>query len=309
MQQKKNWCIKYNTMERNERLTTLRILNGLTQDLLSAKSGLPRGSISIWEKGNNAPSHDAVPRLAAALNVPSGYLMYGNPPLESAVWQPMVPAPRHFPLFAKEWSKNIPAFCEENQILRFAWYQGGDGKVIFLGKAGRPYSFLLLQKPELDRCITKALSSLVGQEIKGLEFYPPINVSFLEKMDAEQLMRFVRLAQNNDLEVDSNRIMSEFLKAKQNLGLISESDRNKFSNNAYIHMRLALDELEKPANWSPKIFNPRYPTLVENESLIFNNLTEMCEQKLLIWNGTPNDELLAKAKTFLKAQGYKEREA
>jgi transcriptional regulator with XRE-family HTH domain len=294
-------------MERNERLTTLRILNGLTQDLLSTKSGLPRGSISIWEKGNNAPSHDAVPKLSAALNVPSGYLMYGSPSLDAAVWQPMVPAPRHFPLFAKEWSKNIPTFCEENQITRFAWYQGDVGRVIFLGKADRPYSFLLLQKPELDRCISKALESLEGHEIKGLDFYPPFDVGFLEEMDVEHLKRFVRLAQNSNFEVDGDIITTEFLKAKQNLGLTSDSEYKSFASNAYIHMRVVLDELEKPLDWRPATLNPRYPTLIENESAIFESLFEVCEQKTLIWTGELNEELADIVRKYLKAHGYKEK--
>lgn len=294
-------------MERNERLTTLRMLNGLTQDMLSARSGLPRGSISIWEKGNNAPSHDAVPKLSASLNVPSGYLMYGSPPLDAAVWQPTVPAPRHFPLFVKEWSKNIPSFCEENQITRFAWYQGDDGKVIFLGKADRPFSFLLLQKPELDGCISKTLCALEEYFIKGLEYYPPIKIGFLESMDIEHLKLLLRFARGSNIEVDDDALMAEFLKAKQNLGLTSESEYKKFASNAYIHMRVVLDELEKPINWSPQIFNPRYPTLIENESAIFESLFEVCEQNSLIWSGVPNDELLNSARRFLMSQGYKEK--
>jgi len=275
--------------------------------MLSTKSGLPRGSISIWEKGNNAPSHEAVPRLAAALNVPSGYLMYGSPPLESAVWQPVVPTPRHFPLFVKEWSKNIPAFCEENQIKRFAWYQGDNGKVIFLGKADRPMSFLLLLKPELDSCILNALDAMEEHCIKGLEFYPPIQIGFLENMDIEDLKLFVRFAQNSNIEVDGDVISTEFLKVKQNIGITSESEYKKFASNAYIHMRSVLDELEKPTNWSPQIFNPRYPTLIEIESNMFESLFEICEKKSLVWKGALNDELLARARNFLKAQGYIEK--
>ena len=219
----------YKTMERNERLTTLRILNGFTQDLLSIRSGLPRGSISIWEKGNNAPSHDAVPKLSAALNVPSGYLMYGSPPLDAAVWQPMVPAPRHLPALAKELANNMAGFCAENQITRFAWYQGDDGRVIFLGKADRPFSFLLLQKPELDECILKALETLEEHAIEGPDLMSPLQIGFLEKMDVEHLLQFVRLAQNINLEVDGNSITTEFLKIKQNRGFQAGNFKNDFA--------------------------------------------------------------------------------
>ena len=243
----------------------------------------------------------------ASLNVPSGYLMYGSPPLDAAVWQPIVPAPRHFPLFAKEWSKNLPPFCEENQITRFAWYQGDGGKVIFLGKADRPFSFLLLQKPELDDCISRALSALEEHYIKGLEYYPPIQIGFLESMDIEHLKLFIRFALSSNIEVDGDAISTEFLKAKQNLGLTSESEYKKFASNVYIHMRAVLDKLEKPTNWCPQIFNPRYPTLIENESVIFESLFEVCEQNSLIWNGVLNDELLNRARSFLMSQGYKEK--
>ncbi|MDA8413774.1 MAG: helix-turn-helix transcriptional regulator [Desulfobacteraceae bacterium] len=294
-------------MERNERLTTLRILNGLTQDLLSTKSGLPRGSISIWEKGNNAPSHDAVPKLSAALNVPSGYLMYGSPPLDAAVWQPMVPAPRHLPTLAKELANNMAGFCEENQITRFAWYQGDDGRVIFLGKADKPFSFLLLQKPELDGCMSKALETLEEHVIEGSDLTLPLQIGFLEEMDAEHLMRFVRLVQNSNLEVDGDGITTEFLKAKQNLGLTSDSESKSFATNAYIHMRTVLEELQKPAKWRPSTLNPRYPTLIENESAIFESLFEVCKQKSLIWTGELNEELADMVRKYLKAHGYKEK--
>lgn len=211
-----------NFLIRNNRLTILRILNGLTQDLLSARSGLPRGSISIWEKGNNAPSHDAVPKLSAALNVPSGYLMYGSPALDAAVWQPMVPAPRHLPALAKELANNMSGFCRENQITRFAWYQGEDGRVIFLGKADRPYSFLLLQRPELNGCISKALETLEEHVIECSDLIQPLQIGFLEEMDVEDLMRFIRLVQHSDIDLDANVIRIEYIKAKQNLRLTSE---------------------------------------------------------------------------------------
>ncbi|MFA7059923.1 MAG: helix-turn-helix transcriptional regulator [Pedobacter sp.] len=294
-------------MERNERLTTLRILNGLTQDLLSTRSGLPRGSISIWEKGNNAPSHDAVPKLSAALNVPSGYLMYGSPSLDAAVWQPMVPAPRHLPALAKELTNNLSGFCEENQITRFAWYQGDDGRIIFLGKADRPFSFLLLQKPELDGCVSKALETLEEHVIEGADFTPLLQIGFLEEMDVEHLMRLVRLAQNSNFEVDGDGITTEFLKTKQNLGLATNSEYKSFASNAYIHMRTVLDELQKPSKWRPGTLNPRYPTLIENESAIFESLFEVCEQNSLIWNGKLNEELVDIARKFLKSHGYKEK--
>ena len=294
-------------MERNERLTPLRILNGLTQDLLSTRSGLPRGSISIWEKGNNAPSHDAVPKLSAALNVPSDYLMYGSPPLEAAVWQPTVPAPRHLPTLAKELANNMAGFCDENQITRFAWYQGEDGRVIFLGKADKPFSFLLLQKPELDGCISKALETLEEYVIEGPDLMPPFQIGFMEEMDVEHLLRFVRLAQNSNIEVNGDSITTEFLKAKQRQGITSDSEYKSFASNAYIHMRAVLEELEKPADWRPGTHNPRHHTLIENESAIFEGLFEECEQRSLIWTGVLNEELAEMARKFLKSHGYIEK--
>lgn len=127
--------------------------------------------------------------------------------------------------------------------------------------------------------ISKALESLEGYKIKGLDFYPPFDVGFLEEMDVEHLKRFVRLAQNSNFEVDGDIITTEFLKAKQNLGITSDSEYKSFARNAYIHLRTVLDELEKPLDWCPATLNPRYSTLIENESAIFESLFEVCEQE------------------------------
>ena len=73
----------------------------------------------------------------------------------------------------------------------------------------------------------------------------------MEEIDVEHLKLFVRMAQNSNLEVDGDSIVTEFLKVKQNLGLTSKSEYNSFANNAYIHMRTVLDELQKPEKWHP----------------------------------------------------------
>jgi hypothetical protein len=72
-------------------------------------------------------------------------------------------------------------------------------------------------------------------------------------------------------------------------------------------MRTVLDELKKPADWRPGTLNPRYPTLIENESAIFESLFEECEQKSLIWTGELNEELTDIARKFLKSHGYKDK--
>lgn len=295
-------------MERNDRLTILRLLNGLTQDMLAARSGLPRGSLSIWEKGNNAPSHQAVPRLASALNVPPGYLMYGSPQLDAAVWQPTVPAPRHFPQFEKEVTNKLPAFCEENHITRYAYYQGWDGRVIFLGKLNCPYSFLILQKQELDSSISKALNTLKKYEINSTEFYdPPLTIGFLENMDIEHLMRFMRIAYNDEIEVDSDAITSQFIKVKQSLRLMTASDTKYFRENTFYHLNLVLEEFEKPPTYLSKDISPNYHSVLNNLSIIHERLYEEIERKSLIWNGLLNDDLANMVRIFLRAQGYKDK--
>ncbi len=112
------------------------------------------------------------------------------------------------------------------------------------------------------------------------------------------------MAQINNLEVDVDSITTEFLKAKLNLGLTSDSEFKSFARNAYIHMRTVLDEWQKPEKWRPPTLTPRYPTLIEIESAIFESLFEVCKQKSLIWTGKLNEELADRVRKFLKAHGY-----
>ena len=292
-------------MERNERLKILRILNGLTQDGLAEKSGLPRGSISIWEKGTNAPSHQAAPVLAAALNVPVGYLMYGTPSLNCGIWQPSVPAPRHLPMFSRELQKSFSLFCKENGITRCANYVGVDGNLYFLGKEGRPFGFLLLVKNEIREQLIEAID-LFEYDL-NVELSPPANICFLENSTIDHLMFFFRVANSCGLDVDSDLITSELLKVKKTRPAESQAETKSLIRNAFLHFHTVLDEFEKPSVWNPAIINSRHPTLNDNLSIIFERIYEEIEEKSILWTGEPNKDLSEIIRVFLKGQGFKEK--
>jgi transcriptional regulator with XRE-family HTH domain len=59
-----------------------RQLAKLSQDELAAKCGVSQATVSRWEKGEHAPSHFHIPKIASALGtVPSVLFQY---PMEPA---------------------------------------------------------------------------------------------------------------------------------------------------------------------------------------------------------------------------------
>lgn len=159
-------------MERYERLKILRILSGLTQEGLSQLSGLPRGSISIWERGDHAPGHEAVPTLSKFLGCHPGYLMYGSPRLDGSFWEPSVPSARHTPMFTKELDKLFPSFCAENGFNACASFTfTDDSMAFFLGSKDKGLNSVLLVDYKITGPFLKVMKGLECVKIDAPKNY------------------------------------------------------------------------------------------------------------------------------------------
>lgn len=294
-------------MERSDRIKILRILCGYSQDALAKILGLSQGNVATWERKGMFPRDPEIARkLAAALEAPVGYLAFGDPHMRSAAWEPQPPQnPRHLNGYLSEIERIFPAFCEENHISHCGHYSAENGVLIFFGKTGQPFSFLLLLVPQLASCFFQVTKNLNTHEISGLE---SLVLGFLENMGPEDLDLFLRLAEGNNLSVDKDSIHSAFLSAKRNRKLLSGDDTKCLVNNAFMHYFNVLEEFDKPTSWSPKIISPGHPTLVDVQSTIFGRLYEEIERRSLVWGGALDEDLANMVRCFLKGQGFKEKE-
>jgi Zn-dependent peptidase ImmA (M78 family)/transcriptional regulator with XRE-family HTH domain len=59
----------------NERLLQARLCRGLTQTALATMVGRSSGTVSKWEKGDQAPESDALERLATCLSLPASWFL------------------------------------------------------------------------------------------------------------------------------------------------------------------------------------------------------------------------------------------
>lgn len=64
----------------SERLMRARSAKGLSKHELEELSGLSRGAIKAYERGNTLPRIDSLAKLAEALGVSINWLTYGNHP-------------------------------------------------------------------------------------------------------------------------------------------------------------------------------------------------------------------------------------
>jgi len=103
-------------MDKSARLKILRILCGYTQDSLAAEIGVPRSALSIWESGKKyGPAEESVPKLAKAMRVSPGYLLFGEPMISECVWRPVVPKRKnHIQSMVHDLIELLPGFLEEN---------------------------------------------------------------------------------------------------------------------------------------------------------------------------------------------------
>ena len=62
-------------MEFNERLKSLRLSRGITQDQFALELNLGRSVVSMYETGNRKPSFEVLEKIADYYNVPMDYLL------------------------------------------------------------------------------------------------------------------------------------------------------------------------------------------------------------------------------------------
>ena len=66
------------------RLKTARMSKGLTQQKLAEKVGVATSTIGMYEAGKREPDRDTMEAITDILNIPMGYLMYGESTVSNA---------------------------------------------------------------------------------------------------------------------------------------------------------------------------------------------------------------------------------
>jgi transcriptional regulator with XRE-family HTH domain len=160
-------------MNKSERLKTLRMLAGYTQDDLAAKLGAPRSALSIWENPSKyGPSEESVPSLADLLRVTPGYLVYGDKQFRTTVWTPQLPARSHHQIsFISDLEALLPDFLEENGFKAVIAAELKDGYAFLLGRDATgskhkyAYNCLILAEHRIAESLKTAL------EVAGMKGY------------------------------------------------------------------------------------------------------------------------------------------
>lgn len=295
-------------MKPGARIKILRILSGFTQEKLAELAGVNRASLVSWERGDYNPSVPAAESLGKVLQCPPGYFLFGNPSIDSAAWEPTPPKiNKYVKAYLQDLVSLFPSFCSENHVAVCAYYSADNGILLFLGKSDSPLKFLLFLKPYFFDSLLKMLNGLEIKEITGLKGSPPNSLGFLESETIESLSLYFRFAQSEGLSINIDGISRSFLSAKRIRGAKTEEDTKSLIRNAFLHFHNVLSEFEEPTSWRPAIFNPRYPTLIDNLSIIFERLYEEIEQKSIVWGGELDKDLADMVRKFLKSHGFKEK--
>lgn len=187
------------SMEKHDRIKILRILNGYNQETISALVGVMRTAYSVWESGKYGPAEESVPSLSDALCVAPGYLLFGYPPVTSAVWNPKVPPrPQHVEKLINDIKSLLPLFLEENKFNAIIPAELSDGCVFLIGRDSREgeesvgearkkicFSCLLLCDARLVDAFKAAF------EMSGVKMFGEMMVldASLESFNAEHLDR------------------------------------------------------------------------------------------------------------------------
>jgi transcriptional regulator with XRE-family HTH domain len=285
-------------MDRGNRLKILRILCGQSQDVLSRNLGLSQGNVATWERKGMFPRDPEIAKkLAELLQAPVGYLAFGDPLIDCAVWEPQPPqSPRHLKSYITEIRSLFPEFCMENQIEICAYYSAENGKIIFLGQAGKPLSYLLLTKPVIAECFLEAIGGARVEEIEGIAGYPPLTI-FFDRFDLEQLETYIRFLEVKGYSIDTQAIGAALVKTRmsQNWGIdIPHSLENTFN--------IFFSELKKydvPKDWPDE--------LILRLSPVFNRLHELIVEKPLVGQVLKDDSLAEYIAPMLIGCGLKKR--
>lgn len=293
-------------MKPGERIKILRMLSGFTQEKLAELAGVNRASLVSWERGDYNPSAPAVESLGKVLLCPPGYFLFGTPSPLSGFWEPNPPkVSKYVNPYLQDLESLFPAFCSENLITFCAYYSADNGRLLLLGKPDSPLKYVLLLRPIFLERFSAILEGLQAKEITGLIGYPPNTLGFLEAETIESLSFYFRCAYADELSVDADAINSAFLKAKKVRGAKTEADTKSLVRNAFLHFQTVLQEFDAPDSWHPT--TTRYPTLIDELSVIFEHLYEEIEEKSLAWGGELDKDLADMIRHFLKGQGFKEK--
>ena len=296
-------------MERGNRIKILRILCGFSQDEVAKQLKVSQGNVATWERKNMFPRDKEVARiLADILQATIGYLAYGESTLRCAFWEPQPPLnPRHLNDYLNDIQSLFPEFCRENFIDHCAYYAADNGMLIFMGSQEAPLSYALLLKPSIVESFSNILSEFKTTEMKGLEGYPPIYLGFIEEQTIDSFSIYYRFAKSTGFDIDTEAINTAFLKIKKLRGVRSEEDAESLRRNSFMHYHTVLREFEEPTCWKPQVINPRYPTLDDNLSLLFERVYENIVERAIVWNGNLDKDLADMIRSFLKGQGFKRK--
>ncbi len=293
-------------MKPGERIKVLRMLSGFTQEKLAELAGINRASLVSWERGDYNPSAPAVESLGKVLLCPPGYFLFGTPSPLSGFWEPNQPkVSKYVNTYLQDLELLFPPFCAENHITFCAYYSADNGRLLFLGKPDSPLKYALFLKPLFLEHFSAILSGLELKEIAGLENYPPATLGFLESETVDSLSSYFRLAQVGEVPIDAEVISSALLKAKKVRGAKTEEETKSLLRNAFLHFQTVLQEFDPPDSWKPTA--TRYPTLIDELSVIFERLYEVIEEKSLVWGGELDKDMADMIRRFLKGQGFKDK--
>lgn len=287
-------------MDRGNRLKILRMLCGHSQDALAKKLGLSQGNVATWERKGMFPrDHEIAKRLAESLQAPVGYLAFGDPLVNCAVWEPQSPqSPRHLKSYVSEIKSLFPVFCAENQIEICAYCSAENGKIFILGQAGKPLSYLLIVKSVLAECFEEAMGGVKTEEIELLVGYPPPTIYF-DQFDLEQLETYARFFEAKGYSIDTQAIGAVLVNVRKSQH--GEIDIPHSIENAFRIFHHALQEYDVPQVWPDE--------LMVRLSYIFNRLHEVIVEKPLVGEVMMDESLAEYIGPLLEGSGLKKKKS
>lgn len=292
-------------MKPGARIKILRILSGLTQERLAELAGLNRSSLVFWERGVYNPSAGAAEALGKVLLCPPGYIMFGTPLPESAVWELTPPkVSRYVAGYYSDIKSLFTDFSAELHIDFVAIYHGDNGHLLYLGNSGGPLRYALFLGHDSYKQICSSLSFLEQRVIEGIKLYPPLTIGFMANETVETFSRYIAFAENCRVFVAKEALTTSFLLAKKVRGVISTEETKALVENAAMHFFLVL--LESGMLNLPNRFPGERHTLskIQDLMVIFSRLYEEVDTKSLVWNGEPNVELINFVRRFLTQHGF-----
>lgn len=275
-------------MKPGDRIKILRVLSGFTQEQIVELAGVNRASLVSWERGDYNPSAPAVESLGKVLLCPPGYILFGTPLPLSSYWVPSPPkANKYIKAYMQDIESLIPAFCHELQVTFGVYFSCNNSnyRLLFLGTRDSLKYVLLLSPLFLERFA----AMFSGLSIESMPGPVPESVKTFDGLG---------------LPIHAETI-SSFLKVRKHRELNAEEGIKGFLRNSFLHFHTVLQEFDPPDSWNPT--TTRYPTLIDELSVIFECLYEEIKEKSLVWGGGLNKGLAEIIRHSLKEQGFIEK--